>query len=144
MPERTAESSNTAVTELIQVAAGVIIANNKVLLSLRHPEAHQGNKWEFPGGKLEQQESAEQALIRELKEELAIEVSAPQKLLAVEHQYSDKKVLIEVFIVEQFLGKPQGLEGQQIAWFTVDQLSELKFPDANYPILKAVSKYLND
>jgi len=129
-------------TTEVRVAAGVIEgADGRVLLTQRLQNAHQGGKWEFPGGKIEAGEEAEQALSRELFEELGIRPTQVRELIEVAHDYGDKQVRLFVYVVESFDGQPEGREGQPMAWFTPAQLSGLDFPAANVPILAA---YLSD
>jgi len=129
-------------TTEVRVAAGVIEgADGRVLLTQRLQNAHQGGKWEFPGGKIEAGEEAEQALSRELFEELGIRPTQVRELIEVAHDYGDKLVRLFVYVVESFDGQPEGREGQPMAWFTSAQLSGLDFPAANVPILAA---YLSD
>ena len=120
----------------VHVAVGVVIQNANVFLTKRHHNAHQGGKWEFPGGKVEAEETVAQALYRELKEEIAIEVLSAQPLIIIEHDYGDKQVKLEVFIVDNFLNEPQAQEGQEQAWFTLQELSTLDFPKANVEIVE--------
>jgi len=124
--------------DYLHVAVGVIKnTEGQVLISLRHDAAHQGGLWEFPGGKVEQGESVEQALMRELKEELDISIDQLSPLIQVKHQYSDLNVLLDVWTVTCFSGKPKGCEGQKIKWVNVDQLTDYSFPKANMPIITA-------
>ncbi len=128
----------------IKVAAGVIInSDSQVLLSLRHDNAHQGGKWEFPGGKFEQGETAEQALRRELNEELNIDIGTTEPFIELTYEYPEKTVQLVVLRVLNFSGLPQGLEGQEVRWVDGNQLAGLKFPDANYPILEKLLRILN-
>ena len=130
-------------TQIINVAAAVIIdSQSRTLLSLRHIDSHQGGKWEFPGGKIEQNESIERALIRELKEELGIEVKRTQPFIELQYEYPEKSVNLSVLKVLEFIGEPRGLEGQRVEWVAINKSSELEFPDANYPILKKLIKLL--
>lgn len=123
----------------IQVAAAVILnQDDRVLLSLRLQGAHQGGKWEFPGGKIESHETAHQALERELKEELNISIADAAKYLQIEHEYPEKKVILEVYRVTSFTGTPTGMEGQDVRWFSLEEMMKLEFPDANYPILEQI------
>ena len=125
--------------ESIQVAAAVILdEDNRVLLSLRLKNAHQGGKWEFPGGKLEAGESDLDALYRELDEELDIKISGASEYLQLSYDYPEKTVTLKVFTVTDFSGTPKGLEGQEVRWFSVNEMAELTFPDANYPILERI------
>lgn len=127
-------------TKRIHVAVGVIYRQGEFFLTKRLENAHQGGKWEFPGGKVEVDETVHQALHRELEEEIAIDILAMQPLIEINHDYSDKKVLLEVFLVDQFLGEPTAQEGQQQGWFTKEQLSELDFPKANIAILDKIQQ----
>lgn len=125
---------------LVHVAVGVIAATSgtAVLLSLRHPDSHQGGLWEFPGGKVESGESLREALDRELYEELGIRVGAVEALLQVRHDYGDKQVLLDVWLVKDFAGEPVGREGQALRWVGLEALAELEFPAANKAIVEAL------
>ncbi|SJM93725.1 Mutator MutT protein [Crenothrix polyspora] len=124
---------------LLQVAVGVVKnPAGQILISLRHSDLHQGGLWEFPGGKVEAGESLEQALRRELKEELAIDVLASKPLITIEHHYSDRSVRLHVFWVEQFSGRANHGHKQPIKWVAPDELNHYAFPDANKPIVTAV------
>ena len=124
---------------LIHVAVAVITnQQNEVLISLRLKGAHQGGLWEFPGGKLEPGESALDALKREIHEELNISIIKASPLTSIHHQYKDKAVLLDIWQVESFTGKPQGVEGQQIKWQAISNLNTKKFPAANRAIIHAL------
>lgn len=123
----------------VHVAVGVIFNGlGGVLLSRRHDDAHQGGLWEFPGGKVEPGESVQDALARELAEELGIEVLHAQPLLEVRHDYGDKQVLLDVWGVHRFSGDPRGLEGQPLEWVPRADLHHYSFPAANLNILAAL------
>ena len=124
-------------TTEVKVAAGVIERDGQVLVTQRAAKAHQGGLWEFPGGKLESGESAEQALIRELAEELNIQVTQQAPLIEISHDYGDKQVRLFVSVVRAFEGEPQGLEGQPMQWIAAADLNTLNFPAANLPIIQA-------
>ena len=129
--------------EIIRVAVGVIVDSKKnILLALRPDDSHQGGLWEFPGGKLEAAENVEQALARELKEELGISVSQCRPLIEIRHDYGDKLVLLDVWWVDDFAGFPEGREGQPIRWVAAKDLSGFSFPRANIAIVEAVQKAL--
>jgi len=121
--------------KVVHVAVGVIKQENKFFLTKRLADSHQGGKWEFPGGKVEEDETVHQALYRELKEEVAIEALTCTPLMQISHDYGDKKVLLEVFVVEHFSGEATALEGQQSAWYTLAQFEQLNFPAANQAII---------
>lgn len=117
----------------IEVVAGIIFNQDKtgVLLALRKPDQHQGNCWEFPGGKIEDLENHEQALLRELDEELGIRITACQPYCQIEHDYADKAVRLHFWQVTGFEGEPIGCENQKLNWFALDELADLRFPEAN-------------
>ena len=119
----------------VHVAVGVIYRDQKVFLTKRALNAHQGGKWEFPGGKVEEGETVHQALARELNEEVNIEVLACQPLTVITHDYGDKQVCLEVFLVDNFSNEPKALEGQEEAWYAIKDLSDLEFPEANKEII---------
>lgn len=142
--------------KVVHVAVGVITKDNiegdrQYFLTKRLKEAHQGDKWEFPGGKVESNETVAQALSRELSEEVAIDVLSCQPLIKIEHTYlgekggekgskagsknADKSVILEVFVVDNFVGEPSAQEGQGEGWFTLIELRHLDFPDANKEII---------
>jgi 8-oxo-dGTP diphosphatase len=125
----------------LHVAVGVIrnLAGH-ILLSRRHRGSHQGGLWEFPGGKVEAGESLQQALARELEEELGIVIviDSCEPLLKVRHDYGDKRVLLDVWLVKNFNGEPRGREGQPLQWVPAPRLGDYAFPTANVPIVEAV------
>ncbi len=126
-------------SDLIHVAVGVIInSQNEVLISLRHKSAHQGGLWEFPGGKVEAGESVFDALKREISEELDIVVKKAEPFKLIQHQYADKSVCLDIWIVESFSGEPAGAEGQPIKWQPINQLNTSEFPAANRPIIHSL------
>jgi len=127
------------ITPVHVAAAAIFDGCGKVLISRRPAHVHQGDLWEFPGGKLEPGESAEHALKRELQEELGIRVQAARPLIQVLHDYHDKSVLLDVWRVDAFSGTAVGCEGQAVEWVSVEALGGYCFPAANTPIIKAVS-----
>ncbi|HED36511.1 MAG TPA: Nudix family hydrolase [Gammaproteobacteria bacterium] len=127
-------------SDLIHVAVGVIInSKNEVLISLRHKSTHQGGLWEFPGGKVEAGESVFDALKREISEELNIVIKKAEPFKLIQHQYEDKSVCLDVWIVESFSGEPTGAEGQLIKWQPVNQLNIEEFPAANRSIIHSLA-----
>lgn len=139
---RSASSRYPALNSLqdrIHVAAAVIQdREGRVLLSLRPDHVHQGGLWEFPGGKLESQESIEEGLRRELQEELGIHVQQARPLICIQHDYQDRCVLLDVWQVQAYQGQPQGLEGQALEWVEVSDLSTRPMPAADVPIINAI------
>ena len=128
---------------LVHVAVGVILDGDRnILITRRAPHTHQGGLWEFPGGKVEKGESTADALARELREELGIEIGRTSALLEVHHDYHDKAVLLDVQVVWDFGGEARPLEGQPMARVSPQELSAYAFPEANMPIVAAVEKLL--
>ena len=122
----------------IHVAAAVIRDNSgKILIARRADTQHQGGLWEFPGGKVEADESVTTALGRELHEELGIVVDVARPLIKVQHDYPDKQVLLDVWEVSAFTGEPHGAEGQPLEWVAPRDLLNYDFPAANQPIVAA-------
>ncbi len=105
------------------------------LVAKRALDSHQGGLWEFPGGKVEQGEPADKALLRELREELAINVTKFEHLFDFPYAYPDKSIDFIVYKVSQFEGKEQGHEGQEIRWVSKSELLKLSFPAANQKII---------
>lgn len=126
-------------SKLVHVAVGVIQdASNRILIAKRPQHLHQGGKWEFPGGKVEKQETTSEALIRELKEEVNLDVTSTTPLMEIHHDYGDKKVFLDIHWVKSFTGNATGVEGQQVEWVALEQLSRYEFPEANKAILDKI------
>ncbi|MBF7072053.1 8-oxo-dGTP diphosphatase MutT [Glaciecola sp. MH2013] len=119
----------------IHVAVGVVKKDSKYFVCKRAAHQHQGGKWEFPGGKVERGESVEQALKRELEEEIGIALTHSSPLIEIAHEYPDKHVLLSVLLVDSFDGQPYGKEGQIHSWVSQAELEELDFPEANKAIV---------
>lgn len=144
----------------VHVAVGVVINQKGEILIAKRPEhAHQGGLWEFPGGKVEEGESLEQALRRELFEELGLTGGTLSPLLQIRHDYSDKSVLLDVCSIQHFDessivwrndvsvtgnathsggGVAIGKEGQPLCWVNSSELDLFQFPAANGPIVNAI------
>ncbi|WP_321326682.1 Nudix family hydrolase [Thiomicrorhabdus sp.] len=122
----------------IDIAVGVLKNQNSFCLSLRQKHQSHADHWEFPGGKVEKQESIEDALIREFKEELAVETSGWNKLIEIPWHYEKVSVRLHVYQTEQYTNEPMGNEGQIVKWFTLEELKDLIFPEANRGIIMAL------
>ncbi|APZ42150.1 Nudix family hydrolase [Acidihalobacter ferrooxydans] len=123
----------------VHVAVGVIEQATHYLLTQRHADKHEGGCWEFPGGKLEPGESPEQALVRELHEELGIRVHRAEPLIEIPFQYPDFTVHLYVQRVVNFSGVPEGREGQALRWCAGAELAAQRLPAANRGILSALT-----
>jgi len=129
----------------IQVVAAVIFRfdktlaqseNNHILIARRADHLHQGGLWEFPGGKVEKGETHHQSLVRELQEEINITITSASPMMQISHDYIDKSVTLDIWKVIEFEGNPEGAEGQEIRWVSMDELRDYDFPAANQPILQ--------
>src|SRR5699024_1975599 len=126
-------------TAILEVVAAVIHNNeNQVLLTYRDAKQHQGERWEFPGGKVEPGELLNEALVRELNEELGITPTDFTPFLTLTHAYPERVVKLHFYEVWQFDGQPHGRENQPMQWWGLTALPHLPFPEANVPVLKAL------
>ncbi|MBZ4184931.1 MULTISPECIES: NUDIX domain-containing protein [Thermomonas] len=119
--------------QLHVVAAILRDADGRVLLAQRTDAEHAG-LWEFPGGKVEPGETPEVALVRELREELGIDAVVGNAIIRVHMQQPEKHLLLDVREVS-FVGAPQGLEGQALAWAAPDTLRDYPMPPADLPVV---------
>lgn len=123
----------------IAVACGVLRkANGDVLIAQRPAGKIAAGKWEFPGGKIERGESAEAALRRELHEELGISVITARPLIRVAHDYSDRRVLLDTWLVSAWTGEIHGREQQAFDWVQPEHLGGHDLLAADGPIVNAL------
>lgn len=122
---------------LIRAAIAVIMDEHKrVLITKRSPHLSKGGCWEFPGGKLECNESPEIALIREVYEEVGLEVMSYHYLGDVHHSYDTYQVILFGFVVHQYRGEARCRESQTgICWVSLNELSDYDFPEANRQLI---------
>lgn len=128
-------------TDRVHVAVGVIYnqKKDKILITKRTAKQHLAGLWEFPGGKVEESEDVVTALKRELYEELGVIVKTASPFIQVSYDYPDKKVLLDVWQVNKWTGKPESKENQEIIWSTIQSFSHYQFPEANIRIIQALS-----
>ncbi|HMN45000.1 MAG TPA: 8-oxo-dGTP diphosphatase MutT [Povalibacter sp.] len=123
------------------VLAGAIFNDEgQVLVAQRPPGKHMAGGWEFPGGKREPGEERLQALTRELHEELGIEVLGAEPLICYDHQYPDRLITLDLWLVTKYNGVPQSLEGQTLAWVKVGDLERTGLLDADKPMIPALER----
>ena len=124
---------------VVHVAVAVIKNNkNEILIQKRAANTHQGGLWEFPGGKLEQNETLEQGLAREIHEELDLQVLQSRPLIKIQHDYGDRHVLLDVHCIEQFQGEAVAKENQPIQWVKAEDIRSYDMPKADIPIVSAI------
>ncbi len=123
----------------IHVAAAAILdAEGRVLITRRADHLHQGGLWEFPGGKLEPDETLRDALARELEEELAILPRTIEPLIRIRHAYDDRQLCLDFFRVTAFSGKAKGMQGQPLKWLSPWEMRPQDFPAADRPVISAL------
>lgn len=124
----------------LHIVAAIILNSeqDQIFITKRPEKLHKGGFWEFPGGKVEQGESAEQGLIRELQEEIDITATALDLFDHFDFDYPEKSLTFDFFVVSQFDGNPYGKEGQQGEWVKIEDLKDYTFPEANEPVLEKV------
>ena len=112
---------------VIPVSSGLIIQNNKVLIGLRSRSDNGGGLWEFPGGKIEIDESSENAVIRELSEELDIIVRKPKKIMQYLHRFKNLIYDISFFEVISFKGSIKKIVHDELEWVDLDSIKNYNF-----------------
>lgn len=119
------------------VACALIDADNRVLIAKRPAGKSMAGLWEFPGGKLEAGERPEEALIRELQEELGIEtkIDCLAPLSFASHAYDEFHLLMPLYICRRFWGQPQPKEGQTLKWVKANKLRSFDMPPADEPLI---------
>lgn len=115
-----------------QIGVGIIMnENEEVLIALRPEDAMLGGMWEFPGGKQKEGEDMEDTVIRELKEELDVDVTISKPFMKLDHAYSHFKITLHAYLCELKKGEPKPRTSQEIRWITIDELADYPFPKAN-------------
>ncbi|GGX69397.1 8-oxo-dGTP diphosphatase MutT [Saccharospirillum salsuginis] len=124
--------------KVIHVAVGMVLNGGTILIARRPDHLHQGGLWEFPGGKVEEGESVQEALARELEEEVGItaDTDAMESLTQLEFDYGDKVVLLDTWLCHAFSGQAHGKEGQPIEWVNINNLDNYTFPEANATLIE--------
>ncbi|MCP4322376.1 MAG: 8-oxo-dGTP diphosphatase MutT [Psychromonas sp.] len=108
---------------------------SKYLIALRKNDSHQGGKWEFPGGKVEVNEQPEEAMLRELFEEVGLLATQYNLFEKLFFDYGDKQLNLNYYLVEKFTGQAIGKQSQPIKWIAKDELASYDFPEANRGVI---------
>ena len=125
----------------VQVVAGVLSdPRGRILLARRTAGRDLAGDWEFPGGKVEAGETPFQALDRELHEELGIRIHSMESLIRVPQAYPGKRIVLDVYRVTRFSGKPHGRERQALAWSPMNKLVTYPMPPADRPVVAALTQ----
>lgn len=125
----------------LHIAAGVIRNSQQHIFITKRPEGtHMAGFWEFPGGKLEQDELPEAALIRELEEEVGIIVTEYEQFHHVDHEFEDRIITLYFFIVSAWDNEPYGKEGQDSRWVEQKALIADEFSPANRIIVDMLTR----
>ena len=128
--------------ELLSIAIGILRnTKNEVLLGKRTKGSLIGY-WEFPGGKIESNETPEEALFREFQEELGVEIGRSKKMESISYQYDHYDVLLMPFKIIDYVGYPAGLEGQELMWCATDQLKEIEILPADQSLVEKLAAEL--
>ncbi|TDR87263.1 (deoxy)nucleoside triphosphate pyrophosphohydrolase [Enterovirga rhinocerotis] len=125
---------------LLVVAVALVDADGRVLISERPQGKALAGLWEFPGGKIEPGERPERSLIRELKEELGIDVEEPclAPLTFASHAYEEFHLLMPLYVCRRWKGSVQPVEGQRLAWVRPTKLRDYPMPPADEPLIPAL------
>jgi mutator protein MutT len=122
--------------KVTDVAAALVFRDGKLLIAQRHADAHLGGMWEFPGGKREPDETFEECLARELREELGIEVTVGNLVESLDHEYSDRAVHLRFFRCVWRQHEPRPLGCATFTWVTAPELDAYTFPAADARLLE--------
>ena len=126
----------------VDVAAGIIFKNKQILIAQRKKTDKLGLLWEIPGGKIEEKESPEECLRRELKEELDINSKVGSLFCISKHNYPDFKINLMAYLVDSHQGELKVNDHEQIKWASISELKEYEFAPADIPIInKLLSEY---
>ena len=130
--------------ELPHKRIGVAVIWNQsgqILIDRRKVGGTMGGLWEFPGGKIEPGETVETCIVREIQEELAIEIAVGEHLISIEHTYPTFHLTLTVHHCQHISGVPQPIESEEIRWVNIDDLGNYQFPAANIAIINALQNY---
>jgi len=120
------------------VAAALYDAQGRVLIAERPRGTHMAGRWEFPGGKVTPGEEERAALVRELAEELGIEVWDAQPFMRLTHAYPDRDVELSLWIIVSYAGTPESLDAQRLRWVPPAQLAGEDILEADRPFIEAL------
>jgi mutator protein MutT len=122
----------------IEVAIAILFRDRRLLIARRPRGKHLAGLWEFPGGKRKPDESIEQCLIRELREEVGLTVRPSTSLPVIEYDYGDLRVALHPFFctIDTGSAEPEAQDGQELRWIAVEALKDYPFPPANANLIE--------
>ncbi|MAG97169.1 MAG: 8-oxo-dGTP diphosphatase MutT [Rhodospirillaceae bacterium] len=143
-PTKPAKPAKPAKPIVLVVAAALVDPDDRVLVARRPAGKAMAGLWEFPGGKLADGETPEEALIRELKEELAIDVteSCLAPFTFASHEYGDFHLLMPLYVCRVWQGTPHAREGQELKWLLPRSLVDYQMPPADKPLVAMLRDFL--
>jgi mutator protein MutT len=124
----------------VEVAAAIIFRNDHILISQRDEKSHLSGFWEFPGGKREPNESFEECVLREIREELNVSIEVERYFETVQYEYAEKVVTLKFYCCRYLSGEAKALGCRQFKWVPLLELDRYPFPPANEPILKKLKQ----
>ena len=124
------------VMEIIEVGCAVIIRDGKLLIAQRKSDDTYGGFWEFPGGKREPGETLEACLVREVREELGIEIRPREFMCRHDSVYNERTIALFFYLCDWVAGDPQPLDCQDVKWISAAELSGLSFPKGDDGVLE--------
>ncbi|MEC2072490.1 (deoxy)nucleoside triphosphate pyrophosphohydrolase [Alkalihalophilus marmarensis] len=122
------------------VAAVIEDKDNRIMCALRSPSMSLPNYWEFPGGKVEEKENHEGALIREIREELQVDIAVNKPIIDVRHTYDDVEVHLYTYWCSIVSGKPRAREHAELRWVPRNKLDELTWAPADIPTVEIIKE----
>jgi mutator protein MutT len=125
--------------QVIDVSAALIFHQGRLLITQRHADSHLGGLWEFPGGKREESETFEECLVREIREELSMDIAVGKLFEEVTHAYETKTVHLKFFICEWTGGEPEARGCAAFKWIRKSELADYKFPAADARLLEKLA-----
>lgn len=136
--------NNTAIKTVLVAAVILVDHDGRILLAQRPEGKTMAGLWEFPGGKVEENETPEVALIRELKEELDIHTapSCLAPLTFASHSYDDFHLLMPLYVCRVWEGTPKALEGQTLAWVKSEDIEDYEMPPADIPLIPFIKDWV--
>jgi 8-oxo-dGTP diphosphatase len=135
---RALNNGSAARPAILVVAAALYDRTGQVLIAQRPAGKPLAGRWEFPGGKVAAGESEHGALVRELREELGIEVTASRPFMRLTHAYADRDVELSLWVIERFTGTPRSLDRQQLKWVAPRHLAQQDLLEADRPFVEAL------